>query len=139
MRTEALLKCALVTLVVALAIVVTSWVGSEGNEANAQTGSAAGNWILVTSTIQPGESLLYMFNAEKEVMLVYAFYRRAGTARGTNRYRGDLEFLAGRHCKWDALYAQRRLFPYAVRRQNPPSGTTTPKQLKQLLEAMDER
>jgi len=139
MRTEALLKCALMMLVVALAVVVTSWVGSENNVARAERGSSAGNWILITSTIQTGESLLYMFNTERQVLLVYAFYRRAGTTRGASRYRGDLEFLAGRHCKWDTLYSQRRLFPHAARRQPLQPGAFAPKQLKKMLSVIDEQ
>lgn len=138
MKTETLLKCALMMLVVALGVVVTSWAGSEKNTARAEPSSSAGNWILVTSTINTGENLLYMFNTEREVLLVYAFYRR-GMAKGASRYRGDLEFLAGRHCKWDALYSQRSLFPYAARRQAPPSGTFSPKQLRNMLNAIDEQ
>ena len=138
MRTEVLLKCALMTLIVALAVALTSWIGSESNEARAQSGGAAGNWILVTSTIQNGEGVLYMFNAEREVLLVYAFYRRSGAGRGSSRYQGDLEFLAGRHCKWDSLYSQQRLFPYAFRKENPPSGVATPKVIKQKLQAIQD-
>jgi hypothetical protein len=138
MKTAALLRLALVALIVVLAIVITSWVGSENNPARADQASSAGNWIVVTSTIQAGESLLYMFDAEGEILPVYAYYRRAGNGRGATRYRGDLEFLAGRHCKWDALYSQQRLFPYAARKQPIPSHVVSPKQLRKLVTAIND-
>ena len=136
MKAEVLLKAALMVLVVALAVVITSWLSSEGAAARAQGGgggSASGKWILVTSTIQTGESVLYMFNAEKEVLLVYAYYRRSGTTRGSTRYRGDLEFLAGRHCKWAALYSQQRPYPYGINNSQPPSGSRMPAEIKKHL------
>jgi hypothetical protein len=137
MRTETLLRGALMMLIVALAVVITSWVGSEDNAARADSGGVGGNWILVTSTIQSGESLLYMFDTQRQTLLVYAFYRRAGISRGTSRYRGDLEFLAGRHCKWDALYSQKRPYPYGITRKAPPSGAHMPKAIKDHLTALD--
>ncbi len=131
MKLETLTRIVLVMLVVGLAVVLAAWWGSEGNVAQADGGSAAGNWILVTSTIQNGESLLYMFNAETETLLVYAYYRRSGTTRGSSRYRGDLEFLAGRHCKWDALYSRVRPYPYVLKNESPPKGIHMPAELKE--------
>jgi len=142
MKVETLLKTALLLLVVALTVVLTSWLSSEATVARAQGGggSAAGNWILVTSEIQAGEGLLYMFNAESETLLVYAFYRRSGTTRGQTRYKGDLEFLAGRHCRWDALYAKLTPYPYEIRGRRVPSDLFTPAQVKKLYErASDKR
>jgi hypothetical protein len=141
MKTDTLLRAALMLLVIALVVVITSWVSSEHSPALAQGGggSASGHWILVASTIQTGESVLYMFNTEKEVLLVYAFYRRSGTTRGQSRYQGDLEFLAGRHCKWDVLYSQLTPYPYKVRGRRVPSNVYTPAQLKKLFEAEAER
>ncbi|MFH1730845.1 MAG: hypothetical protein ABIF82_04235 [Planctomycetota bacterium] len=140
MKAEVLLKAALMVLILALAVVITSWLASEGAVAQAQGGggSASGQWVLVTSTIQTGESVLYMFNAEKEVLLVYAYYRRSGTSAGASRYRGDLEFLAGRHCKWDALYSQRRPYPYGIKKQEPPSGTHTPAEMKKYFDKVSQ-
>lgn len=136
MKTETLLKTALMLLIVVLIMVVTSWVATERTAARAQGGggSASGKWVLVTSTIQTGESILYMFNAEKEVLLVYAYYRRSGNARGQARYSGDLEFLAGRHCRWDALYSQLAPYPYAIKGRRVPSDLYTPAQVKRLFE-----
>lgn len=131
MKAEVLTKAALMVLIVGLAVVITSWLGSEGAVARAQGGGgdASRKWIVVTSTIQTGESLLYMFNTEREVLLVYAYYRRSGPNRGTSRYRGDLEFLAGRHCKWDARYSQLRPYPDGITKQQPPKGTHTPAEM----------
>lgn len=141
MKTETLLKTALMLLIVVLIVVVTSWVASERTVARAQGGggSASGKWVMVTSTIQTGESILYMFNAEKEVLLVYAYYRRSGTSRGQSRYRGDLEFLAGRHCRWDALYSQLAPFPYATKTRRVPSDLYMPAQLKKFFERESDR
>jgi hypothetical protein len=141
MKTETLLKTALMLLVVCLTIVVTSWLSSEATvaRANGGGGSAAGNWILVTTTLQNSEGLLYMFNAEREVLLVYAFYRRTGTSRGATRYRGDLEFLAGRHCRWDALYSGLTPFPYELKNRRLPKDLPTPAQVKRLFEKRAER
>jgi hypothetical protein len=136
----ALLKMTLLALAVMLAVVVASWLGSASDVADAApsgVGGAAGNWILVTSTIQSGESLLYVFNADKEVLLVYAFYRRSGVSKGASRYRGDLEFLAGRHCKWDMLYSQRRPYPYGLGQGEPSKHAHTPAQLKRALKQLD--
>jgi len=141
MKMETLLKTALMLLIICLAVVVTSWLSGEATVARAQGGggSASGNWILVTSTIQSGESLLYMFNAEDEVLLVYAFHRRSGTTAGKSRYRGDLEFLAGRHCRWDALYTKLTPYPYQIRGRRVPSDLLTPAQLKKLFERVSDR
>ncbi len=141
MKTETLLKTALMLLVVCLTIVVTSWLSSEAVTARAEGGggSASGNWVLVTSSIRSGEGLLYMFNAEREVLLVYAYYRRSGgSTRGATRYRGDLEFLAGRHCRWDALYSALTPFPYELKSRRLPKDLPTPAQVKKLFEARSE-
>ncbi len=130
MKLETLTRIVLVMLVVGVLAVFTAWWSSEGNVAQADTGGAARQWILVTSTIQNGESLLYMFNTDKEVLLVYAYYRRPGTGRGPSRYRGDLEFLAGRHCKWDALYSRVRPYPYPLEKEAPPKDLHLPAELK---------
>ncbi len=141
MKIERLLRMLMIVLVVSLVAALASWLSSEQSVARAQGGggSASGSWILVTSTIQSGESLLYMFNTDKEVLLVYAFYRRAGTGRSTSRYRGDLEFLAGRHCRWDALYSQLTPYPYELEGRRVPSSVHTPAQVKKRFEKRSEK
>ena len=131
MRLETLLKSALMLLVVLLAVVITSWVGSESREARAEGGGGAnsGNWMMVSSELRPGEGLIYMFNTEKEVLLVYAFHR--GRRTDSNRlFTGDLQFLSGRHCKWDLLYCT--LIPYP--KELPKSDMHTPGQVKRLYD-----
>ena len=138
MKTETLLKTALMLLIVCLAVVMTSWVSSNSTVARAD-GAAAGDWILVTSTYQAGEGLLYMFNAEREVLLVYAYYRRTGSTKGATRYRGDLEFLAGRHCRWDALYSGLTPYPYELKSRRLPKDVYTPAQIKKLFERRSDK
>ena len=140
MKIEILLKTALLLLVVALAVVITSWVTSEHSAALAQGGggSATGQWMMATGEMQAGESVLYMFNTDKQVMLVYAYYRRAGITRGSNRYNGDLQFLAGRHCKWDMLYSQLRPYPYVLHRQKTRSDLDMPAEIMKAYQKASE-
>jgi len=134
MKLDVLLKCALALMVAALLVAVTLLFTSEGSPARAQGGggSSSGSWMMVSSSLRNGEGLLYMFNTQKEVLLVYAYHRgrKSGTGRGRNNFDGDFQFLAGRHCKWDLLYAQ--LLPYPT--ESPKSGMRTPAQMKTLFE-----
>jgi len=127
MKVEALLKTVLVMLAVALAVVLTSWVAGERHDARAQGGGGAkaDEWMMVASTLRAGEGLIYMFNTQKQVLLVYAYHHgRSGGRR--NNFDGDLQFIAGRHCTWDLLYSQQRPFPAGA----PPKGLLTPRQVK---------
>lgn len=133
MKIHKMLRAVLTLLVLALVVVMTSWFASEHEPALAQ-GVGAGrsaNWIVVASTLRQGAGLLYMFDAKREVLLVYAYHRgfRQGL-RAKNSFAGDLQFLAGRHCKWDVLYSQLR--PYPMTR--PKQGMLTPRELKNLFD-----
>jgi|GEM_PF-2652199 len=128
MKLETLAKTALFGLVLALAVVLTSWFTSERSPAYADV-SQGGGWIMVSSQLAVGDGMIYLFNTEKEVLLVYAFYRRQGGG-GTSRFRGGLEFIAGRHCKWDTLFSQQ--LPYPLR--SGSSDTHTPAQMKALFD-----
>lgn len=137
MRIDMFLKSVLGLLLVALTVTLTLWFTSEQTEAWAQGGggSSSGNWILVASTLREGEGLLYVFNTEKEVLLVYSYNRGRKTASGAsgrNLFDGDFEFLAGRHCKWDVLYSQLRPYPT----ETPKSDRHTPAQMKALFESV---
>jgi hypothetical protein len=136
MKLRVMLKTALILLVITLTAVVFSWVTSGPSTALAQGGggSASGAWMMVSSQAVSGDGYIYMFNSEKEVLLIYAFYRRSNPDRGTSRMVGDLEFIAGRHCKWDLLYSQLTPFPYVMRGRTPPSGVPMPAQVKTLFE-----
>jgi hypothetical protein len=132
MKIEMLLKAVLVLLVVALVVTLTSWATSEWTTARAQGGGgqAGGNWIMVASELRAGEGLIYMFNTDKDVLLVYAYHRGRRRGGRGNTFDGDLQFLAGRHCKWDLLFSQ--MLPYPTER--PKSGMHTPAQMKSMFE-----
>jgi hypothetical protein len=140
MKTAVLLKTALMLLVIALAAVMVSWAttGSSVARAEGGGGSAAGDWMMVSAQTVSNDGMIYLFNAEKETLLIYAYYRRSNPDRGTSRVTGDLEFLAGRHCKWDLLYSQVAVFPYAYKGQAPPSGVIPPATMKKGFLAVTE-
>ena len=54
----------------------------------------------------------------------------SSSTRSASRFKGTLEFLAGRYCKWDMLYSQ--LLPYPTDR--PKSDTHTPAQIQSAYE-----
>jgi len=133
MKVEILLKTVLVLLLVLLAVVITSWMTSERMAARAQGGggSGSGDWLMVASELRSGEGLVYLLNTKKETLLVYSYHRgRRSRTTGRNRFDGDFQFLAGRHCKWDLLYSQLLPFP----KEKPKSDMLTPAQLKMLFE-----
>ena len=132
MKMETLLKAALMLLVVALAVTITLWATSERTVAQAQGGGGSGNsdWLLVASELRAGEGMVYLFNSKKEVLLVYAYHRGRRRTSGRNSFDGDMQFLAGRHCKWDVLYAQQ--LPYPTK--TPKSDMHTPAQMKTAFE-----
>ena len=128
MKIETLLKTALLLLVVALAVTITSWVTSTRTEVRAEGGgggAANAEWMMVASELRSGEGLVYLFNTQKQVMLIYAYHRgRRAAAGGRNTFEGDFQFLAGRHCKWDLLYCE--LVPYPMDKK---AGMITPKEM----------
>lgn len=139
MKLESLLKGVLALLCVALILVISSWVASEMSYARAQGGggSASGEWILVSAQYPAGGdnlgNVLYMFNTDKQVLLVYAYHRGRKSGVSRNPYSADLEFLAGRHCRWDLLYSQLAPYPYGPD-DKPPSGLHMPAQMKSAFE-----
>jgi len=136
MKVDTLLKSVLILLLVGLAVVMTSWVHSEVTLARADNGgggSSSGEWMMVASTLRTGHGLLYMFNVKREVLLVYAYHR--GRRSPDNRqFVADLQFLGGRHCKWDLLFSQ--FVPYPTER--PKSNMHTPAQMKKFFERASE-
>ena len=67
----------------------------------------AGNVIAVAAPLGQ-ESLLYLIDTAREVVLVYGFhYPGSGGTRRDVRS-GAFEFLAGRLYRWDAMLASRR-------------------------------
>lgn len=137
MKIHKMLSAVLTLLVLALVVVMTSWFASEHQPALAQ-GAGAGrsaDWIMVASTLREGAGLLYMFDTKREVLLVYAYHRgsRQGV-RAKNSFAGDLQFLAGRHCRWDVLYSQLR--PYPMERPKP--GMLQPRELKDMFDKVSD-
>lgn len=65
----------------------------------------AGGIVALTSTLG-GESLLYLVDTEREVILVYGYHTPGSRARDDLRS-SVFEFLAGRLYRWDALLATR--------------------------------
>jgi len=74
-------------------------------EAQVSEGRAA-NIIAVASSFG-GESLLYLVDTTREVILVYGFHQPGHHAVRDVRT-GVFEFLAGRLYRWDALLASKR-------------------------------
>jgi hypothetical protein len=123
---------------VGLMLTVASWVSSELTAARAQGGGGdnADGWIMVASELNQNDGFVYMFNTRREVLLIYAFYSRTAQ-RGTSRFtNAELEFLAGRLCKWDALYTQ--LQPYPPRAATTRGPTHTPSQIKDAFEKLNQ-
>ncbi|MFO7898497.1 MAG: hypothetical protein R6V58_05495 [Planctomycetota bacterium] len=141
MNAQAFLKGMLVLLVVSLAVTITSYVVSERNPARAQGGGGASptdDWMMLASTLRQGQGLLYMFNARRDVLLVYAYHRGHWGQGSQRRFDADLEFLAGRHIKWDLEFAARDPFPRVKRH-----GVLTPAEVKaavfKMMEEEDRR
>ena len=143
MKLESLLKGFLCLLSVALILVISSWIASEISNARAEGGggSSSGEWILVTanfpvSNTEAGNgNVLYMFNTDKQVLLVYS-YNNGWRTTGQNRYmNSDLVFLAGRHCRWDLLYSQLSPYPYGPT-EKPPTGIRVPSEIKSAFERL---
>jgi len=133
MKLDSLLRASLLVLSVLLAVTIAAWIASDQTVAWAQGGggSATGDWMMVSSELHTGEGLVYVFNAKKEVLLVYAYHRGRKSRAGTrNRFDGDFQFLAGRLVKWDVLYVQLRPYPLEA----PKSGMHTPEQVKSAFE-----
>lgn len=67
----------------------------------------AGDIIAVAAPIQD-ESLLYLIDTNREVVLVYSFHFPGSSPRRRSVRSGAFEFLAGRLYRWDAMLASRR-------------------------------
>lgn len=81
---------------------------SPAAEAQASEGRA-GNIIAVATPIGD-ESLLYLVDTTREVILVYSFHHPGSIARSRDVRTGAFEFLAGRLYRWDAMLASKRQY-----------------------------
>jgi hypothetical protein len=147
MKLDLLLKVLFCAFLVALSLTIFSWITSERSPARADAPAAGGagmgtnGWIVVGSNLgHTGDGMIYVLDTNRETLMVYAYYRRAGLARGGNRFDGDLEFLAGRHVKWDSLFSAQHVYPYAMqKRRLPRHDVYMPDQIKnELLKRRDE-
>jgi len=115
-------------VVVLLAVVLMQGVGKVagaavgvGDEGNAREprgqGVAAGGIIAVTGQYSQDNSVLYLIDTNREVILTYACYPKGRT----NVFRDPImDFLAGRSYVWDASYVQKASF-YGVTERHKPS------------------
>ncbi|MFW6108664.1 MAG: hypothetical protein ACOC8D_02505 [bacterium] len=66
-----------------------------------------GDVIAVAAPIQD-ESLLYLIDTNREVILVYSFHFPGSALRRRGVRTGAFEFVAGRLYRWDAMLVSRR-------------------------------
>jgi hypothetical protein len=129
MKLDTMLKAMLMLLCVALMVTLMSWFTSQHVAALADGPSSTDGWMMVSADANSEDGFIYMFSAKKETLLIYAYYRRQRTT-GSARMQGDLEFLAGRHVKWDILLSQLQPYPYAITGKRMSTGAHTPAQIK---------
>jgi hypothetical protein len=94
---------------VLVALLLAAW---HMPAAQAQVSEGKVGNLIAIATNYGNESLLYLVDADREVILVYGFHQ-PGSGLGRNPRTGVFEFLAGRLYRWDALLASKR--EYAIR------------------------
>jgi len=75
------------------------------DDGNASARGGANGIIAVTGQYSDRNSVLYLVDTTREVILTYACYPKAGGFR-----RSNLTFLNGRLYTWDAIYSQKAGF-----------------------------
>jgi hypothetical protein len=80
-------------------------------QAQVSEGSAPGI-IAIAAKVQD-DSLLYLVDTQREVVLVYGFHLPGQRTMSAGVRTGVFEFLAGRLYRWDALLASKR--EYSIR------------------------
>ncbi|HUW34092.1 MAG TPA: hypothetical protein VM223_20995 [Planctomycetota bacterium] len=106
--------------------------GAVDNEGSATTprgtGIGAGGVIAVTGQYAQDNSVLYLIDTNREVVLCYACYPK-GRA---NVFRDPImDFLAGRSYVWDGSYVQKAGFYGATERHKPSEVRERMKALKE--------
>ena len=76
--------------------------------AEAQVSEGRTDKIIAIAAPIGDESLLYLIDTSREVILVYSFHYPGGGARSRDVRTGAFEFLAGRLYRWDAMLSSRR-------------------------------
>jgi hypothetical protein len=76
--------------------------------AQAQASEGQRNGVIAVAVPLGRESLLYLVDTTREVVLVYGFHYPGSGATTRDVRNGAFEFLAGRLYHWDALLASRQ-------------------------------
>jgi len=106
MRSQSWLTVALLGVIaVLLALLVLV---QRAPSAEAQTSEGRSESIIAVATHIGDESLLYLIDTNREVVLVYAFHFPGSTLRSRDIRSGAFEFLAGRLYRWDAMLSSKR-------------------------------
>lgn len=115
MQNRSWLSVALLAAVAVLAALLLVIGRSPAAQAQASEGQSR-NIIAVAAPIGD-ESLLYVLDTNREVILVYAFHYPGIGVRNRDVRSGAFEFVAGRLYRWDAtLSAEREYSLKGVRR-----------------------
>jgi hypothetical protein len=110
MQTRSLVTIALLLVIVLLLGLLVGLRQAPAAQAQATEGRA-GDVIALTATVN-NNSILYLVDVSREVILVYG-YQDTGLTANRDFRNGAFEFLAGRLYRWDALLATKR--EYAIR------------------------
>ena len=76
--------------------------------AQAQVSEGSTGKIIAVAAPIGDESLLYLIDTSREVILVYAFHYPGISVRNRDVRSGAFEFLAGRLYRWDAMLSLKR-------------------------------
>ncbi len=96
-------------LLVVIAVLTTLLVvGQRPRSAEAQASEGRTEKLIVVAASFGDESLLYLVDTSREVILVYAFHYPGTTFRSRDVRSGAFEFLAGRLYRWDAMLCAKR-------------------------------
>ena len=94
-----------IALLLGLLIVLQRSPAAEAQASEGRSGS-----IIAVATPIGDESLLYLVDTSREVVLVYAFHHPGSLGRSRDIRTGSFEFLAGRLYRWDAMLASKRQY-----------------------------
>ena len=96
----------LLCLIALLLGVLAAPLATSATPASSSEGQAAG--IIAVTSAAETDSLLYLVDTNREVILVYGYHVPASRTSSGSVRTGVFEFLAGRLYRWDALLAAKR-------------------------------
>jgi len=94
-------------LVVVAVLMAALLVVRQSPSAHAQASEGQAGRVIAIAAPYGEESLLYVIDTSREVVLVYGFHQ-PGQAAGNDLRNGVFEFLAGRLYQWDLMLAGKR-------------------------------